>query len=81
MGWTPPSGLDVPSWRLGQTQPVQVSHMGYQGTAQATCLLLMSQKIKIAQSTAGDIPETGLDTLNQEADSMEVALARELIAA
>ena len=41
----------------------------------------MSEKIAVSQSTAGDIPESGLDSLNQRGDSIEVALARELVVA
>jgi len=32
------------------------------------------------QSTSGDVPESGLDVLNQDGDSEEVALARQLVA-
>lgn len=68
------------SWRIGQTQPVRVVFLGYQGTAQEQCLTLMSKKIVVSQSTSGDMPETGLDVLNQDGDSIEVALAKQLIA-
>lgn len=36
----------------------------------------MSKAIAVAQSTSGDMPDTGLDVLNQEGDSIEVTLAR-----
>jgi hypothetical protein len=39
----------------------------------------MAEKIAVSQSTSGDIPESGLDSLNQRGDSVEVALARELL--
>lgn len=39
------------------------------------------QKILVSQSTSGDVPESGLDVLNQDGDSIEVALARQLVAA
>ncbi|MBW6175723.1 hypothetical protein KZ877_11265, partial [Pseudomonas aeruginosa] len=48
---------------------------------QITCLQLMAKKIAVAQSTSGDVPESGLDSLNQDGDSVEMALARQLIAA
>jgi hypothetical protein len=41
----------------------------------------MSKKIVVSQSTSGDMPETGLDVLNQDGDSIEVALAKQLVAA
>jgi SNF2 family DNA or RNA helicase len=68
------------SWRIGQKQAVDVVFLGYQGTAQMACLELMAKKIAVAQSTSGDMPESGLDVLNQSGDSIEVALARQLVA-
>jgi tripartite-type tricarboxylate transporter receptor subunit TctC len=49
------------------------------GTTQITCLQLMAKKIAVSQSTSGDVPDTGLDVLNQEDDSIEVALAKQLL--
>ncbi len=46
-----------------------------------TCLGLMARKIMVSQSTSGDVPESGLDILNQDGDSVEVALARQLVGA
>ncbi|HEV2682712.1 MAG TPA: DEAD/DEAH box helicase, partial [Rhodanobacter sp.] len=67
------------SWRIGQTQPVKVIYLGYADTSQMTCLGLMARKIMVSQSTSGDVPESGLDVLNQDGDSVEVALARQLV--
>jgi hypothetical protein len=67
------------SWRIGQKQDVGVRFFGYHGTAQMACLSLMAQKIAISQSTSGDMPESGLDILNQGGDSIEVALAKQLV--
>lgn len=69
------------SWRIGQKQPVRVIYLGYAATSQMTCLALMAKKILVSQSTSGDVPESGLDVLNQDGDSIEVALARQLVAA
>jgi SNF2 family DNA or RNA helicase len=69
------------SWRIGQKHPVRVVFFGYAGTSQISCLELMAAKIAVAQSTSGDVPESGLDSLNQDGDSVEMALARQLIAA
>lgn len=41
----------------------------------------MAKKIAMAQSTSGDVPESDLDSLNQDGDLMEMALARLLTAA
>ena len=48
--------------------------------ARVSCLALMAQKIAVSQSTSGDMPDCGLDVLNQSGDSIEVALAKQLLA-
>lgn len=68
------------SWRIGQKQPVKVVYFGYADTSQITCLRLMAAKIAVSQSTSGDVPESGLDALNSDGDSVEMALARKLVA-
>ena len=68
------------SWRIGQKLPVEVHFLGYEGCAQMECLELMSRKIAVSQSTSGDMPDSGLDVLNQSGDSVEVALAKKLLA-
>ncbi|MFT0546138.1 DEAD/DEAH box helicase family protein [Allopusillimonas ginsengisoli] len=68
------------SWRIGQKLAVRVIYLGYAATSQMTCLALMAKKIMVSQSTSGDVPESGLDVLNQDGDSIEVALARQLVA-
>ncbi len=67
------------SWRIGQKDDVKVYFFGYAKTAQTTCLQLMAEKITVSQSTSGDMPDTGLDVLNQSGDSIEVALAKQLM--
>ncbi|MEG7523126.1 MAG: DEAD/DEAH box helicase, partial [Chromatiales bacterium] len=67
------------SWRIGQKEDVDVHFLGYAETAQMTCLSLIAKKIAVSQSTSGDMPDTGLDVLNQDGDSIEVALARQLV--
>lgn len=67
------------SWRIGQRDDVDVTFLGYQGSAQMACLELMAKKIAVTQSTSGDMPENGLDVLNSDGDSVEVALAKSLL--
>jgi hypothetical protein len=67
------------SWRIGQKHHVDVHFLGYEGCAQMECLSLMAKKISVSQSTSGDMPDTGLDVLNQSGDSVEVALAKQLL--
>jgi len=68
------------SWRIGQREDVDVWFFGYRATAQIQCLELMAKKIAVSQSTSGDMPDSGLDVLNQGGDSIEVALAKQLVA-
>ncbi len=67
------------SWRIGQTQDVKVVFFGFKDTAQTSCMKLMGKKIAVAQSTSGDIPDNGLDSLNTEEQSIEMELAKQLI--
>lgn len=67
------------SWRIGQSDDVDVTFLGYNNTAQMTCLELMAKKIAVTQSTSGDMPDNGLDALNSDGDSIEVALAKKLL--
>ncbi len=67
------------SWRIGQRTDVDVTFFGYQGSAQMACLALMAKKIAVTQSTSGDMPDNGLDVLNSDGDSVEVALAKSLL--
>ncbi|HBO0525219.1 TPA: DEAD/DEAH box helicase, partial [Pseudomonas aeruginosa] len=69
------------SWRIGQKLAVKVIYLGYAASSQMACLALMAKKILVSQSTSGDVPESGLDVLNPDGDSVEVALARQLVAA
>jgi superfamily II DNA or RNA helicase len=67
------------SWRIGQRSAVDVHFLGYANTAQTACLALMAEKIAVSQSTSGDMPDTGLDVLNPNGDSVEVALAKRML--
>jgi hypothetical protein len=67
------------SWRIGQKNDVDVHFFGYRDTTQIVCLELMAKKIAVSQSTSGDMPESGLDVLNQGGDSIEVELAKRLL--
>ncbi|EIO4563336.1 DEAD/DEAH box helicase [Vibrio parahaemolyticus] len=67
------------SWRIGQREDVDVTFLGYKDSAQMACLELMAKKIAVTQSTSGDMPDNGLDVLNSDGDSVEVALAKSLL--
>lgn len=68
------------SFRIGQKNDVKVIYLGYENSAQTSCLKLMAKKIAVSQSTSGDIPDSGLDILNSDDESIEMALAKQLIA-
>ncbi|WP_296302654.1 helicase-related protein, partial [Gilliamella sp.] len=68
------------SFRIGQKNDVKVIYLGYENSAQTSCLKLMAKKIAVSQSTSGDMPESGLDILNSDDESIEMALAKQLIA-
>lgn len=68
------------SWRIGQRHAVRVYFLGYKGSTQVECLKLMAKKIAVTQSTSGDMPDCGLDVLNDSGDSIEVQLAKQLMA-
>jgi SNF2 family DNA or RNA helicase len=68
------------SWRIGQKRPVKNIFLAYADSSQIDCLALVGKKIAVSQSTSGDVPESGLDILNQEDDAVEIALARKLVA-
>ena len=68
------------SWRIGQKNPVKVYYLGYEGSTQMDCLRLLGTKIAVSQSTSGDMPDSGLDALNDaDGESMEMALAKKLL--
>ncbi|WP_392562279.1 DEAD/DEAH box helicase [Orbus sturtevantii] len=68
------------SFRIGQKNEVKVIYLGYENSAQTRCLSLMAKKIAVSQSTSGDMPDSGLDILNSDGDSIEIELAKQLIA-
>ncbi len=67
------------SWRIGQKKHVEVHYLGFQDSAQMDCLKLMAKKIAVSQSTSGDMPDSGLDVLNDSGESIEMALAKKLM--
>lgn len=58
---------------------MEVQFFGYADSAQMECLRLMAKKIAVSQGTQGDMPDSGLDVLNDAGDSIEVALAKRLL--
>ena len=44
------------SWRIGQTQPVQVVFMAYRNTLQADALQLVAKKLQSSLAVEGELP-------------------------
>jgi superfamily II DNA or RNA helicase len=66
------------SWRIGQTRPVRVLFMCYEGTMQTSCLRLMGKKLLVALTMEGKFAGEGLQTIDED-DDMLSAMARELV--
>ena len=68
------------SWRIGQTQPVQVVFMAYRSTLQADALKLVAQKLQSSLAVEGELPEDGLAAYGDDGDDLMLALARKIVA-
>ena len=68
------------SWRIGQTQPVQVVFMAYRSTLQADALKLVAKKLQSSLAVEGELPEDGLAAFGDDGDDLMLALARKIVA-
>ncbi len=68
------------SWRIGQTEPVQVVFMAYRSTLQADALKLVAQKLQSSLAVEGELPEDGLAAYGDDGDDLMLALARKIVA-
>src|SRR3954469_25528812 len=66
------------SWRIGQRQPVEVTHLVYGGTLQAEALTLVSSKMRSSLMIEGELPEEGLASLAGNDQDLMLSLARRL---
>jgi hypothetical protein len=65
------------SWRIGQTRPVRVKHLFYEGTLQEQSLRLMARKMLVSLMLEGKFADEGLTTM-EEGDVL-TAMAKELV--
>jgi hypothetical protein len=65
------------SFRIGQTEPVEVVHFAYRETAQLPALKLIAAKAQKSLALEGELVETGLTNLAD--DDVLLALARSLL--
>ena len=68
------------SWRIGQTDPVQVVFMAYWNTLQADALTLVAKKLQASLAVEGELPEDGLAAYGDDGDDLMLALARKIVA-
>ena len=68
------------SWRIGQTQPVQVVFMAYRNTLQPDALKLVAKKLQSSLAVEGELPEDGLAAYADDGDDLMLALARKIVA-
>ena len=68
------------SWRIGQTQPVQVVFMAYRNTLQADALKLVAKRLQSALAVEGELPADGLAAYGDDGDDLMLALARKIVA-
>ena len=67
------------SWRIGQTQPVQVVYLAYRQTLQAAALTLVAKKLQSSLAVEGELPEDGLAAYGDDGDDLLLALARQIV--
>ncbi|MDE2933078.1 MAG: helicase-related protein [Chloroflexota bacterium] len=68
------------SWRIGQTEPVQVVFMAYRNTLQADALTLVAKKLQSSLAVEGELPEDGLAAFGDDGDDLMLALVRKIVA-
>ena len=66
------------SWRIGQSAPVEVTFLVYEGTLQAEALGLVAAKTRASLMVEGELPEEGLAALGGDGSDIFLALARRL---
>lgn len=68
------------AWRIGQTEPCRTIYLAYEETMQCRALSIMGQKLVASESIEGKFSTEGLAALIGDDMTMEVALARSLVA-
>ena len=67
------------SWRIGQTQPVNVIFMIYQDTLQSDALKLIAKKLQSSLAVEGELPEDGLAAYGDDGDDLIMTLAKQIM--
>lgn len=67
------------SWRLGQTEGVEVHFLTNKQTMQSKLLTLMAKKMETSLSIEGDLDENGLSSLSDSQDNIVLEMARSIV--
>ena len=67
------------SWRISQTQPVQVVFMAYRNTLPADALKRVAKKLQSSLAVEGELPEDSLAAYGDDGDDLLLALARRIV--
>ena len=68
------------SYRITQTEPVEVYYLAYADTMQERALRVIARKADVSRTFHGDLSKTGLSAFNPDPDDIRDQLARELLA-
>ena len=66
------------SYRLNQTQDVEVYYLAYADTMQERALRIIARKADVSRTFHGDLAKTGLSAFNPDPDDIREQLAREI---
>jgi SNF2 family DNA or RNA helicase len=67
------------AWRIGQTEPCDVTYLTYAETMQSRALALIATKLEASLMIEGELLDSGLSTLAETSDSLVLELARALV--
>ena len=66
------------SWRIGQTEPVNVYYMAYRNTLQEKAMYLIAAKMKHSLAVEGDLPTEGLSAYGAADEDIFMSLAKRI---
>lgn len=66
------------SWRIGQTEDVEIFYLCYEESMQAIALSLMADKMQVALAIEGDLSDKGLTAIAEGETSMLIQMAKAL---
>ena len=67
------------SYRINQTEPVEVYYLAYADTMQERALRVVARKSDVSRTFHGDLSKNGLSAFNPDPDDIREELARQLL--